>query len=54
MRLALVQLKVGSEKAANLARAVSFIQQAKQQGADLVTLPEFFNCPYGICELTET
>lgn len=46
-RLALVQLSVGNDKAANIARAVSYIERAKQQQADIVTLPECFNSPYG-------
>ncbi|RLU17759.1 hypothetical protein DMN91_009996 [Ooceraea biroi] len=48
LRLALVQLAVGEDKAANIARAISFIERAKQQElADIVTLPECFNSPYG-------
>ncbi|XP_014483337.1 PREDICTED: nitrilase homolog 2 isoform X2 [Dinoponera quadriceps] len=47
LRLALVQLAVGDDKAANVARAVSFIERAKQEHADIVTLPECFNSPYG-------
>ncbi|XP_033224804.1 omega-amidase NIT2 isoform X2 [Belonocnema kinseyi] len=47
LRLALVQLSVGDKKAVNIARAVSFIESAKKKGADIVTLPECFNSPYG-------
>lgn len=50
LRLALVQLSVGDDKATNVSRAVSFIERAKQQGADIVTLPECFNSPYGTCK----
>ncbi|XP_033326905.1 omega-amidase NIT2 [Megalopta genalis] len=46
-RLALVQLAVGENKSANIAGAVSFIELAKQQKADIVALPECFNSPYG-------
>ncbi|KYQ50911.1 Omega-amidase NIT2 [Trachymyrmex zeteki] len=47
LRLALVQLSVGDDKATNISRAVSFIERAKQERADIVTLPECFNSPYG-------
>ncbi|CAL1689471.1 unnamed protein product [Lasius platythorax] len=48
LRLALVQLAVGDDKAANVSRAVSFVERAKQQErADIVVLPECFNSPYG-------
>ncbi|KAL0129288.1 hypothetical protein PUN28_004177 [Cardiocondyla obscurior] len=47
LRLALIQLMVGEDKAANVARAVSFIERAKQERADVVALPECFNSPYG-------
>ncbi|XP_018395588.1 PREDICTED: omega-amidase NIT2 isoform X1 [Cyphomyrmex costatus] len=47
LRLALVQLSVGDDKATNVSRAVSFIERAKQERADIVTLPECFNSPYG-------
>jgi len=50
LRLALVQLAVGDNKTTNIARAISFIERAKQQEhADIVTLPECFNSPYGTC-----
>ncbi|XP_024869690.1 omega-amidase NIT2-like isoform X3 [Temnothorax curvispinosus] len=49
-RLALVQLAVGDDKATNVSRAVSFIERAKQERADIVTLPECFNSPYGTCK----
>ena len=38
-RIALVQLAVGSDKAANLSRAVLKIKEAAQNGANIVTLP---------------
>jgi len=46
-KLALIQLSVGSNKAENLARAVSKISEAVREGADVVSLPECFNSPYG-------
>ncbi|XP_057331669.1 omega-amidase NIT2-like [Microplitis mediator] len=48
LRLALVQLFVNSSKRANIEKAVSFIERAKKQSADVVILPECFNSPYGI------
>ncbi|XP_065835862.1 omega-amidase NIT2-like [Oscarella lobularis] len=46
-RIALVQLLVGSEKAANLSKARALVQKAKEKGAELIVLPECFNSPYG-------
>lgn len=48
MRLALLQLKGSSDKAANVANALSKIEAAvKEHKPRLITLPECFNCPYG-------
>lgn len=48
MRLALLQLKGSSDKAANVANALSKIESAvKEHKPRLITLPECFNCPYG-------
>ena len=38
-KLALIQLSVGSNKADNLARAVSKISEAVERGANIVSLP---------------
>ncbi|XP_011310380.1 omega-amidase NIT2 [Fopius arisanus] len=46
-RLALAQLSVGTDKSSNIDNAVSHINQAKKQEADVVVLPECFNSPYG-------
>lgn len=46
-KLALIQLTVGASKADNLIRAAQFIKEAAVAGAQLVTLPECFNSPYG-------
>jgi len=52
-RLALVQLAVGSNKADNLARAVARVGEAARAGAQLVSLPECFNSPYGTQHFSE-
>eukprot|EP01012_Entosiphon_sulcatum_P003318 TRINITY_DN11013_c0_g1_i1.p1 TRINITY_DN11013_c0_g1~~TRINITY_DN11013_c0_g1_i1.p1 ORF type:complete len:286 (+),score=67.10 TRINITY_DN11013_c0_g1_i1:24-881(+) len=47
LRVALCQLKVGEDKAANVANAVAHVKKAAAGGAKLVVLPECFNTPYG-------
>ncbi|KAI4289879.1 MAG: hypothetical protein L6R35_000842 [Caloplaca aegaea] len=47
IKLALVQLATGADKAANLSRARSRVLEAAQKGASLIVLPECFNSPYG-------
>ncbi|CAG9790779.1 unnamed protein product [Diatraea saccharalis] len=47
LKIALVQLAVGPDKAKNVAAAVQEIHKAKEKGAQLVALPECFNSPYG-------
>lgn len=42
-----VQLKVGANKTENVTRAITKIREAKAKGAELVSLPECFNSPYG-------
>ena len=39
LRLGLVQLAVGSDKATNLSRAVEKVREASQNGANIVALP---------------
>ena len=46
-RLALIQLAVDANKAGNLARAAAKVKEAAEAGAQLVSLPECFNSPYG-------
>lgn len=46
MRVALIQMRVTADKAANLRTACEKIQAAKQAGADIAVLPEMFCCPY--------
>jgi len=45
-RVGLVQMRMGSDPAANLARAIVLIGEAAGRGADLVCLPELFRSPY--------
>ncbi|XP_026749943.2 omega-amidase NIT2 isoform X2 [Galleria mellonella] len=47
LKIALVQLSVGPDKAKNVEAAVREIHKAKEMGAQLVALPECFNAPYG-------
>lgn len=42
-----IQLKVGANKTENVARAINKIREAKSKGAELISLPECFNSPYG-------
>lgn len=46
-RLALVQMRVSSNKLANLSRASEQVKLATENGAKVVSLPECFNSPYG-------
>ena len=46
-RLALVQLAVGKNKTANIKRAAEKVSEASRNGAQVVSLPECFNSPYG-------
>lgn len=46
MKVALVQMMVSKLKKDNIDRAVSFIEEAADNGTDVVVLPEMFNCPY--------
>ncbi len=45
-QLALCQMKVAMEKQRNLAVAESMIREAANKGAEVIALPEMFNCPY--------
>ncbi|ORX70234.1 carbon-nitrogen hydrolase [Linderina pennispora] len=47
LKLALVQLAVGAQKAVNLANARAKVLEAAKAGANIVVLPECFNSPYG-------
>lgn len=46
LNVGIVQLEVTHDKSANLIRAGEMILDAAEQGADLIVLPEMFNCPY--------
>ncbi|MGF7119085.1 carbon-nitrogen hydrolase family protein [Methanobacterium oryzae] len=52
-KLAICQMKVVDEKRMNINRAVSMIEDAAQNKADLIVLPEMFNCPYDINKFKE-
>lgn len=45
-KLALCQMKVTTSKAANLQKAREMVTEASNKGADVIMLPEIFNCPY--------
>ena len=46
LNVGIVQLEVTHDKSDNLKRAGEMILEAAGQGADLIALPEMFNCPY--------
>ena len=46
MKLALCQMLVGMDKQKNTEKALSMIREAAAGGADIVSLPEMWNCPY--------
>lgn len=46
MKIGIIQLKVCNEKKLNLENALDKIRMMAQKGADMVVLPEMFNCPY--------
>lgn len=45
-KIGLCQMKVGKDKEFNLRQAGAMIREAVGREADLVALPEMFNCPY--------
>lgn len=47
LKLALIQLASGADKAHNLSHARTKVLEAAKKGAKLVVLPECFNSPYG-------
>lgn len=46
VKIALCQLKVSADKEANITSARQTIEEAAANGANLVVLPEMWNCPY--------
>jgi len=45
-KIALCQVKVSADKDKNLAKAEEMISGSAVKGADIIVLPEMFNCPY--------
>nr|XP_009799423.1 PREDICTED: omega-amidase,chloroplastic-like [Nicotiana sylvestris] len=45
-KIGICQLKVIGDKNANISQARNFIHAAAEQGANLILLPEMWNCPY--------
>lgn len=45
-KVGIIQMAVTDDKEANLKKAQTMIIQARQQGAEMVVLPEVFNAPY--------
>ena len=43
MKVGLIQLNAGTDKATNIIRACSLVQKAIEAGADFILLPEVFN-----------
>jgi predicted amidohydrolase len=46
VRVGLIQMRVVEFKQANLKAAADWIDECARQGAQIVALPEMFNCPY--------
>ncbi|PVH17486.1 uncharacterized protein CXQ87_000372 [Candidozyma duobushaemuli] len=56
LKVALIQIKAGAQKAANLQKVTTFIDNAVAQATgklDLVMLPECFNSPYAVDKFRE-
>ena len=47
MKLGLIQMPVTAHRDQNVRTALRYIEEMKQQGAELAVLPERFLCPYG-------
>lgn len=45
-KLAICQMKTSNNKTVNIQHAIEMIAEASKNGADVVALPEMFNCPY--------
>ena len=46
IKLALCQLRTELDQAETMAKAHRMVTEAAQNGAEIVVLPEMFNCPY--------
>ena len=46
IKLAIIQLRTELEQSETMAKAEAMIRKAAQNGAEIVVLPEMFNCPY--------
>ncbi|MCK8061590.1 MULTISPECIES: carbon-nitrogen hydrolase family protein [unclassified Fusibacter] len=46
MKIALIQMTVTDDKTRNMKTAKDWIEKASQEKAQVVVLPEMFNCPY--------
>lgn len=46
IKIAVCQIKTETDKAETMRKAEAMIAEASQNGADIVVLPEMFNCPY--------
>jgi len=51
-KIALIQMRCGTEPAKNFERSVNFIRAAAKQGAQIVCLPELFRSQY-FCQTEE-
>lgn len=45
-QLALCQMNVSMDKKQNLSNAETMVRRAAEKGAEVISLPEMFNCPY--------
>lgn len=46
MKIAVCQMKVCDDKDKNISHALEMIDEAANNGAEIIVLPEMFNCPY--------
>ena len=46
MKIAVCQMKVFDDKDKNISHALDMIDEAANNGAQIIVLPEMFNCPY--------
>ncbi|WP_426349740.1 carbon-nitrogen hydrolase family protein [Alloiococcus sp. CFN-8] len=48
MKLGIIQMEITTDKENNMKKALSEIRSLSEKGADIVILPEMFNCPYNM------